>query len=101
MTFASFSMERRLRARRRTRPGPYSKISESRPDATRGPGACSTSSLYLILANLLMIRSELEIENPFRIGNAPGSVSQDRVKERTSPGRPAEIAPGRRFRLLR
>src|SRR6266511_2326045 len=52
MTFASFSMERRLRERRRTRPGPYSKISESRPDATRGPAACSMASLYLILANL-------------------------------------------------
>src|SRR5215813_6938228 len=37
MIAASFAMERRLRERRRTRPVPYSKISESRPEASSAP----------------------------------------------------------------
>src|SRR5215475_4896125 len=37
MIAASLAMERRLRERRSTRPGPYSKISESRPEASSAP----------------------------------------------------------------
>src|SRR5262249_25408384 len=37
MIAASFAMERRLRERRGPGPGPYSKISESRPEASSAP----------------------------------------------------------------
>src|SRR5438445_10789831 len=38
MVRASVAIDRPLRARRKTRVGPHSKMSESRPDASRAPG---------------------------------------------------------------
>jgi hypothetical protein len=42
---ASCAMERRRRARRNTRPGPYSKMSASRPEASKGPGGFTSVKL--------------------------------------------------------